>query len=199
MKLEDLKIGNIIVPNGATRSLPTQLADSLDFVCTVVKIYEVFGSFEAVVIYTNNYAYLGRKISFSTKDLICFDHCKLNAIEFLKMKRKPLYLKWVYDKSTLGRIGEVTPFTDDDGKVLYVGDTVTITHNSYSWHNCVVVHDTFGYFVMGIRDCCHNDCGVISKFEVQKDSSWTDRFVGERLRHIGVRRYIEVTDENPND
>lgn len=200
MKLEDLKIGDIIVPNGATRSLPTQLADSLDFVCTVVKIYEVFGMFETVVIYTNNYAYLGRTISFATKDLVCFDNCKLNAAEFLKMKRKPLYLKWVYDKSPLGRIGEVTPFTDDNGEVLYVGDTVAVCRDYRSWHKCVVVYDEdFGYFVMGIQRDCDCKKGVIHKYAVKKDSSWRERLIGERL-HSGHDDYeIEVTDKKTND
>lgn len=199
MKLEDLKIGDILVPNGATRSLPTQLADSLDFVCVVVKIYKVFGSFEAVVIYTNNYAHIGRKISFATNDLVCFDLCKLNAKEFLKMKRKPLYLEWVYDKSPLGRIGEVTPFTDDNGEVLYVGDTVVLRSDYRSWHKCVVVNDEdFGYFVMGIQRDCDGKKGVIHKYAVKKDSSWRDRLIGERL-HSGHDDYeIEVTDEKPN-
>lgn len=200
MKLEDLKIGDIIVPNGATRNLYTQLADSLDLVCVVAKIYEVFDTFEAVVIYTNNYAYLGQKISFTTKDLVCFDNCKLNATEFLKMKRKPLYLKWVCDKSPLGRIGEVTPFTDDNGEVLYVGDTVAVYRDYSSWHKRVVVYnEDFGYFVMGIQQYCDWKKGVIHKYEVKKDSSWRERHIGERL-HSGHDDYeIEVTDKKSND
>ena len=41
MRLEDLKKGDILVPNGATRSLYTQLADSLDFVCKEGRNHEI--------------------------------------------------------------------------------------------------------------------------------------------------------------
>ena len=106
MKLEDLKIGDILIPNGATRNLYTHLADSLDFVCVVVKKYEVLDMLEVVVIYAKDNEWLGQKISSNSKDLACFDRSNLNAAELLKIKKKPLYPKWNGDKVFLGRIGE---------------------------------------------------------------------------------------------
>lgn len=153
-----------------------------------------------IVIASSDKARVGEKIVFHRKDLTCFNVHYQYIEYYLRKENKALYLKWCGEETYLGRIGEESPFTDDVSNKLYVGDTVTLTYNSYSWHNCVVAHDdAFGYFVMGIQSCCHNDCGVISKYEVQKDSSWKDRFIGERLMHIGARRSIEVTDEKPND
>lgn len=150
--------------------------------------------FVAIAVASSDKARVGEKMALHRNDLTCFNVHHTYIEYYLRKENKALYLKWSGEESYLGRIGEESPFTDDAGNELYVGDTVTITHNSHSWHNCVVVHDdTFGYFVMGIQCCCHNDCGVISKYGVQKDSSWTDRFVGERLRHVGARRPIEVT------
>ena len=101
--------------------------------------------------------------------------------------------------SALGRIGEVTPFTDDNGEVLYVGDTVTVSRDYRAWHKCVVVYDEdFGYFVMGIQRDCDLEKGVIHKYAVKKDSSWKDRHIGQRL-HSGHDDYeIEVTAKKSN-
>lgn len=202
MKLEDLKIGDIIVPNGATRNLHTQLADSLDFVCVVVKKYEMLDVLEVLVIYAKDNAWLGEKISFISKDLACFDRSNLNAAELLKMKKKPLYLKWNNDKVFLGRIGEETPFDDDYANKLYVGDTVTVSRDFRSWHKCVVAYEeAVGYFIMGIQRDCDWKKGVIHKYVVKRDSSWKERLKGERLpgSHYFPGHVIEVTDEKPND
>lgn len=200
MRLKDLSIGDILIPNGTFRGVVTKSVHENNIALVVTRIDVPHHFFVTIAVASSDKARVGEKIALHENDLTCFNVHYTYIEYYLRKENKALYLKWGDEESCLGRIGEESPFTDDVRNKLYVGDTVTITHNSYSWHNCVVVHDdTFGYFVMGIQDCCHNDCGVISKFEVQKDSSWTDRFVGERLRHIGVRRYIEVTDEKPND
>lgn len=198
MRLEDLKKGDILVPNGATCSLYTQLADSLDFVCVAAKIYVVFGTVEAVVICTTDNAWLGQKIAFSSDDLACFDRCKLNAAELLRMKKKPRYLRWADDHKSLGRIGEETPLTDVYGNKLYVGDTVTVEFDYRCWLKRVVVKDdSFGYFVIGIKRCCDGKTGVIHKYVIRKDSSWTERWIGEQLPTEAAG--IEITDKKPND
>lgn len=200
MKLEDLNIGDILIPNGTFRGVATKFVHENNIALVVTRIDAPHHFFVTIVIASSDKARVGEKIVFHRKDLTCFNVHYQYIEYYLRKENKALYLKWCGEETYLGRIGEESPFTDDSGNELYVGDTVTLTYNSHSWNNCVVAHDdTYGYFVMGIQCCCHNDCGVISKYEVQKDSSWEDRFVGERLLHIGARRSIEVTDEKPND
>lgn len=200
MKLEDLQIGDILIPNGTFRGVVTKTVHENSIALVVTRIDAPHNFFVAIVVASSDKARVGEKMALHRNDLTCFNVHYTHIEYYLLKENKSLYLKLDSEEKYFGRIGEESPFTDDSGNTLYVGDTVTITHNSYSWHNCVVVHDdTFGYFVMGIQSCCHNDCGVISKFWVQKDSSWRDRFVGERLRHGGARRPIEVTDKKPND
>lgn len=200
MRLKDLSIGDILIPNGTFRGVVTKSVHENNIALVVTRIDVPHHFFVAIAVASSDKARVGEKIALHENDLTCFN-VHYTCIEYYLLKEnKALYLKLDGEESYLGRIGEESPFTDDVRNKLYVGDTVTITRNSNSWHNCVVAHDdTFGYFVMGIKSCCHNDCGVISKFGVQKDSSWTERFIGERLRYTGARRPIEVTDEKPND
>lgn len=198
MKLEDLNVGDILIPNGTFRGAVTKAVHENNIALVVTRIDAPHHFFVAIAVASSDKARVGEKMALHRNDLTCFNVHHTYIEYYLRKENKALYLKWGGEESYLGRIGEESPFTDDAGNELYVGDTVTVIYNSHFWNNCVVAHyDTFGYFVMGIQNYCHNDCGVISKFEVQKDSSWTDRFVGERLWHVGARRSIEVTDEKP--
>lgn len=200
MKLEDLSVGDILIPNGTFRGAVTKTVHKNNIALAVTTIDVPHHFFVAIAVASSDKARVGEKMALCENDLACFNVYFTHIEDHMRKENKAIYLKWADDESFLGRIGEESPFTDDSGNELYVGDTVTLTYNSHSWNNCVVAHDdTYGYFVMGIQCCCHNDCGVISKYEVQKDSSWEDRFVGERLLHTGTRRSIEVTDEKPND
>lgn len=198
MKLEDLNVGDILIPNGTFRGAVTKAVHENNIALVVTRIDAPHHFFVAIAVASSDKARVGEKMALHENDLACFN-VHYSYIEYhMRKENKALYLKWSGDESFLGRIGEESPFTDDSGNELYVGDTVTITYGYHSWNNCVVVHnDTFGYFVMGIRSFCHNDCGVISKYAVQKDSSWTDRVVGERISQVGMRHTVEVTDENP--
>lgn len=200
MKLEDLNVGDILIPNGTFRGAVTKAVHENNIALVVTRIDAPHHFFVAIAVASSDKARVGEKIALHENDLACFN-AHYTYIEYhMRKENKALYLKWVGDESFLGRIGEETPFTDDNGNKLYVGDTVTLTFDSRSWKNCVVVHDdTFGYFVMGIQHCCHNACGTIFKYEVQKDSSWTERVVGERLLQYGAKRPIEVTAEKSND
>lgn len=197
MRLKDLMIGDILIPNGTFRGAVTKSVHENNIALFVTRIDVPHHFFVTIAVASSDKARVGEKIALHEKDLTCFNVHYTYIDYYLRKENKALYLKWGGEESYLGRIGEESPFTDDVRNKLYVGDTVTITYNSHSRHKCVVAHDTLGYFVMGIQCCCHNDCGVISKYGVQKDSSWTDRFAGERLWHVGARRYIEVTDEKP--
>lgn len=199
MKLEDLNVGDILIPNGTFRGVVTKAVHENNIALVVTRIDAPHHFIVAIAVASSDKARVGEKMALHENDLTCFNVHYTHLEYYMRKENKALYLKWADDESFLGRIGEESPFTDDSGNALYVGDTVTVTHNSHFWNNCVVAHDTFGYFVMGIKNCCHNDYGVISKFGVQKDSSWTDRFVGERLRHVGVRRPIEVVDFIPEE
>lgn len=200
MKLEDLNIGDILIPNGTFRGVVTKSVHENNIALVVTRIDVPHHFFETIVVASSDKARVGEKMALHENDLACFNVHYTHIEYHMQKENKALYLKWADDESFLGRIGEESPFTDDSGNELYVGDTVTLAYNSHVWNNFVVAHDdTFGYFIMGIQSCCHNDCGVISKYEVQKDSSWEDRFVGERIRHIGARRSIEVVDFNPEE
>lgn len=201
MKLEDLKIGDIIVPNGASRNLFTQLADSLDFVCVVVKIYVALGVFEVVVIYTNDNTWLGKSISFSCKDLDCFYRHNLNARELLKMKRKPLYLRWGYGKKTsLGRVGDKTPYKLENGHNLFVGDVVSIKNDYMEEKGCLVVYDEDdGYYVMGISSVCNSKTGEIKNFTVSLEKSFSGIKNGDTFATPMHPNGIEVVDFNPEE
>lgn len=196
MKLEDLNVGDILIPNGRFRGVVTKAVHENNIALVVTRIDAPHHFFVAIAVVSSDKARVGEKIALHENDLACFNVHYTYVEYHLRNENKALYLKRGDEESYLGRIGEESPFTDEAGNELYVGDTVTITYNSHVFNNCVVAHDdTFGYFVMGIQSCCHNDCGVISKFRVQKDSNWADRFVGERLHHVGAIRPIEVTYE----
>ena len=201
MKIEDLKKGDIIVPNGATRNRYTQLADRLDFVCVVVKTYVALGSFEVVVIYANDNTWIGERISFYYKDLDCFYRHNLNAIELLKMKRKPLYLRWVYGKKTsLGRVGDKTPYKLENGRNLFVGDVVSIKNGNMENKGCIVVHDEYdGYYVMGISSVCISKTGEIKNFTVSLEKSFNDIKNGYMFATPLHRKGIEVVDFIPEE
>jgi hypothetical protein len=201
MKIEDLKKGDIIVPNGATRNQYTQLADRLDFVCVVVKTYVALGSFEVVVIYANDNTWIGERISFSYKDLDCFYRHNLNAIELLKMKRKPLYLRWAYgEKTSLGKVGDKTPYKLENGRNLKVGDIVTIKNGNMTVTGCPVVHDEDdGYYVMGILADCNSKTGEIKHFTVSLEKSFSDIKNDDTFATYCSPKGIEVVDFPPEE
>lgn len=201
MKLEDLKKGDIIVPNGATRNNYTQLADRLDFVCVVVKTYVAIGSFEVVVIYANDNTWIGERISFSYKDLDCFYRHNLNAIELLKMKRKPLYLRWAFGKKTsLGKVGVKTPYKLENGRNLFVGDVVSIKNDDIEEKDCLVVYDEEdGYYVMGISPDCNSKTGEIKNFTVSLERSFSVIKNGDTFETALFHDAIEVVDFQPEE
>ena len=201
MKLEDLKIGDIIVPNGATVNHYTQLADNLDFVCVVIKIYVALGVFEVVVIYANDNTWLGKSITFSYKDLDCFYRHNLNAIELLKMKRKPLYLRWAFGKKTsLGRVGDKTPYKLENGRNLFVGNVVSIKKHDMKKKDCLVVYDEDdGYYVMGISPDCNSKTGEIKNFTVSLEKSFSDIKNGDTFETPLFYNGIEAIDFQPEE
>lgn len=201
MKIEDLKKGDIIVPNGATRNNYTQLADRLDFVCVVVKTYVAIGSFEVVVIYANDNTWIGERISFSYKDLDCFYRHNLNAIELLKMKRKPLYLRWAFGKKTsLGMIGDKTPYKLENGRNLFVGDIVKISREGEEYGGCLVVHDKDdGYYIMGISADCNDRKCEIKHWNVTLERGFYNRLNGDTYAPCFRSTGIEVVDFIPEE
>lgn len=201
MKLEDLKIGDIIVPNGATRNNYTQLADRLDFVCVVVKTYVALGSFEVVVIYANDNTWIGQRISFSYKDLDCFCRHNLNAVELLKMKRKPLYIRWAFGKKTsLGRVGDKTPYKLENGRNLFVGDVVSVKNVYMGKKDCLVAYDEDdGYYITGIAYDCNSKTGEIKNFAVSLEKSFSGIKNGDTFATALYPDGIEVVDFLPEE
>lgn len=203
MKLEDLNVGDILIPNGTFRGAVTKVVHENNIALVVTRIDAPHHFFVAIAFASSDKARVGEKMALHENDLTCFNVHATHIKEFMNAYNKALYLKFTIGrKSYLGRIGEVTPFTDDYGNKLYVGDTVTVSYGYRSCHKRVVAYgEYFGYFVMGIQRYCDCEKGIIHKFVVKKDSSWTDRRIGERLPggRIGSECIIEVTDKNPTD
>lgn len=203
MKLEDLQVGDFLIPNGRFRGAVTKTVHENNIALVVTRIDAPNHFFVAIAVVSSDKARVGEKMVLHENDLTCFNVHATYVKECMSKENKVRYLKWTIGaESSLGRIGEGTPFNDDFGNALYVGDTVTVTYDFRSWHKRVVVHDDkFGYFVMGIQRCCDEDSGTISKYVIKKDSGWLERRVGERLPsgHIGSDCIIEVVDFLPEE
>lgn len=202
MNLEDLNEGDILIPNGRFRGVVTKDVHEKNIALVVTRIDAPHHFFVAIAVVSSDKARVGEKVVLHENDLTCFNVHATSVKEYMSHENKVRYLKLtIGDESSLGIIGEASPFDDDFGNALYVGDTVTATYDFCSFHKCVVAHDKLGYFVMGIHRFCDKDSGKISKFFIKKDSDWRERYVGERLPggRIDSNRIVEVTYENPNE
>lgn len=115
--------------------------------------------------------------------------------------KKDLYLRWRYGKKTsLGRIGDKTPYKLENGRNLFVGDVVSIKNDNMEEKGCVVVHDEDdGYYIMGISSACNSKTGEIKYFTVSLENSFSDIKNGGTFATTLHRNGIEVVDFNPEE
>lgn len=86
---------------------------------------------------------------------------------------------------SLGDLGTTSPFKDDEGHELYVGDVVEISSkegtNDEKHLTFVCLGENGEFFVMGIQSSCNSDAGVIDKkWRVRKVRDHTAVLDGEK-------------------
>lgn len=115
--------------------------------------------------------------------------------------QKDLYLRWAFGKKTsLGRIGDKTPYKIENGRNLFVGDIVKISREGMEYGGCLVVHDiTDGYYIMGIASDCNSKTGEIKNFTVSLEKSFYDIKNGDTFASAWYPDGIEVVDFPPEE
>lgn len=114
---------------------------------------------------------------------------------------KDLYLRWGFGRNTsLGKIGDKTPYKLENGRILVVGDIVKISREGKECGGCLVVHDsTDGYYIMGIAADCNDRKGEIKHWNVTLESGFYNRLKGDTYT-VGIRSSgIEVVDFKPEE
>lgn len=206
MKLEDLKVGAIIMRAGRKDNL-SQTGE----MWLVTKFINTKAKFEAVCLHSINPFRIGET------GIILFDELPeyklitalclqlLNDNLFLQHKpaepKKDLYLRWgYYNKTSLGRVGDKTPYKLENGRNLFVGDVVSIKNVNMEEKGCLVVHDEDdGYYVMGIASVCNSKTGEIKNFTVSLEKSFSDIKNGDTFATPLQPNGIEVVDFIPEE
>lgn len=206
MKLEDLKVGAIIM-RADRKENPLHSGEML----LVTRFINVKAKFEVVCLHSKVTDRIGET------EIILFDELPgyklitalclqpLNDNLFLKHNpekpKKYLYLRWMFgEKTSLGRIGDKTPYKLENGRNLFVGDIVKISREGDEHSGCLVVHDTTdGYYIMGIASHCDDRKCEIMEWNVTLESGFYNLSKGDTYT-VGSRNAgIEVVDFNPEE
>lgn len=206
MKLEDLKVGAIIMRSDRKEN-PLHSGEML----LVTRFINVKAKFEAVCLHSKVTDRIGET------GLILFDELPgyelitalclqpLNDNLFLKHKlakpQKDLYIRWAFgNKTSLGRVGDKTPYKLENGRNLFVGDVVSIKKGDMEEKDCLVVYDEYdGYYVMGISPDCNSKTGEIKNFTVFLEKSFSDIKNGDTFDTCLFHNVIEVVDFQPEE
>lgn len=115
--------------------------------------------------------------------------------------KKDLYLRWAFGKKTsLGRVGDKTPYKLENGRNLFVGDVVSVKNDYLGKKDCLVAHDEDdGYYVMGIASYCNSKTGEIKNFAVSLEKSFSSIKNGDTFATAWHPNGIEVVDFNPEE
>lgn len=206
MKLESLSVGAIIMR--ADRK--DNLAHTGEM-WLVTRFINAKAKFEAVCLHSLNPHRIGET------RVILFDelpHYELitqlcvqpqNNNPFLHHKpaepKKDLFLRWSFGKKTsLGKVGDKTPYKLENGRNLFVGDIVKIRKEGEEHCGCTVVRDrTCGYIIMGIAASCNDRTGNIDDWDVSLESGFYNRCKGN-ITDAGYGNFdIEVVDFPPEE
>lgn len=124
---------------------------------------------------------------------------------FSKIKKaEPVFvphLMYVEHGRSLGDLGTPSPFKDEEGHELYVGDVVEISckeGTNDEKHLTFVCLDKNGeFFVMGIHDYCNSDTSVIDdKWRVRKVRDHTAVLDGEKHNFAVCVRSSSSSEKN---
>ena len=206
MKLEDLKVGAIIM-RADRKENPLHSGEML----LVTRFINVKAKFEVVCLHSKVTDRIGET------EIILFDElpgyklitalCLQPLNDNLFFKRKPtepqkdLYLRWAFGKKTsLGRVGDKTPYKLENGRNLFVGDVVSIKNGYLEKKGCLVVHvENDGYYVMCIASGCNSKTGEIKKFAVSLEKSFSSIKNGDTFSTAWLPNGIEVVDFQPEE
>lgn len=206
MKLEDLKVGAIIM-HADRKENPLHSGEML----LVTRFINAKAKFEVVCLHSKVTDRIGET------EIILFDELPgyklitalclqpLNDNLFLKhnpeKSKKYLYLRWALgEKTSLGRIGDKTPYKLENGRNLFVGDVVKISREGKEHGGCLVVHDKEdGYYIMGIAADCNDRKCKIKRWNVTLESGFDNRLKGDTYTSGFLFDSIEVVDFIPEE
>jgi hypothetical protein len=204
MKLEDLKVGAIIM-SADRKDNPVHAGEML----LVTQFYNVKAKFEVVCLHSRNPYRIGETEVILFDELPDYELITALCIQpkkdslFLQHKpvepKKDLYLRWILtSKTSLGKIGDKTPYKLENGRNLFVGDFVKISREGEEHGGCLVVHDKVdGYYIMGIAAYCNDRKCEINRWNVTLESGFYNRLKGDTYNAGYCSDAIEVVDFNP--
>lgn len=200
MKLEDLNMGAVIMHADA-KTNPIHTGTMY----IVLKIDKDNEDIEACCVNSQIAVAIGEVRHISTRSISEYNMLTQIVLappgDNLSVSKKDLYLRWGYGKKTsLGRVGDKTPYKLENGRNLFVGDAVSIKNDNMEEKGCLVVHDEDdGYYVMGISAACNSKTGEIKNFTVSLEKSFSGIKNGDTLATPLHRNGIEVVDFIPEE
>lgn len=93
MKLEDLNVGDILIPNGRFRGVVTKAVHENNIALVVTRIDAPHHFFVAIAVVSSDKARVGEKIALHENDLACFNVHYTYVEYHLRNENKALYLK----------------------------------------------------------------------------------------------------------
>lgn len=168
MKLEDLSVGAVIMhADSKTNPLHTGV------MYIVLKIDEEIEVIDVCCINCQLGTAIGEVSHIPTCSISEYNMLFRIGVEPLTPLSKDLWLRWTSSKTSLGKVGELTPYRDKNGRPLHIGDTVRIKSGDNEHRGVMVVRDDIdGYFIMGISANCDSKSGTISRWSVEFERSY---------------------------
>lgn len=202
MKLEDLNIGAVIMHADA-KTNPIHTGTMY----IVLKIDKEHEDIEACRINCQIGTAIGEVRHIPTRSISEYNMLFQILIAPLAVRSNPtapskdLYLRWAFGKKTsLGKIGDKTPYKIENGRRLIVGDIVKISREGEEHGGCLVVHDKDdGYYIMGIAADCNDRKCEIKHWNVTLESGFYNRLKGDTYATCFRSTGIEVVDFNPEE
>lgn len=200
MKLEDLNVGSIIMHADA-KTNPIHTGT----IYIVLKIDKEHEDIEACCVNSQIGIAIGEVRHISTRSISEYNMLTQIVLahpgDNLYVSKKDLYLRWAFgNKTSLGRVGDKTPYKLENGRNLFVGDVVSIKKDDMGEKDCLVVYDEDdGYYVMGISHNCNSKTGEIKDFTVSLERSFSVIKNGDTFATPVIRNGIEVVDFIPEE
>lgn len=200
MKLEDLNVGAVIMHADA-KTNPIHTGTMY----IVLKIDKEHEDIEACCINCQIGTAIGEVRHISIRSIseynMLFQILIASPGDNLSVSKKELWLRWAFgEKTSLGRIGDKTPYKIENGRNLCVGDIVKISREGVEHAGCLVVHDKdAGYFIMGIAADCNDTKGEIKNWNVTFESGFYNRLKGDTYATGFLSDGFEVVDFNPEE
>ena len=200
MKLEDLNMGAVIMHADA-KTNPIHTGTMY----IVLKIDKEHEDIEACCINCQIGTAIGEVRHISTSSISEYNMLTQIVLapsgDNLSVSKKDLWIRWFFGKKTsLGKIGDKTPYKLENGRNLFVGDIVKISREGKEHGGCLVVHDKDdGYYIMGISADCNDRKCEIKRWNVTLESGFYNRLKGDTYTCGYHFDCIEVVDFNPEE